>query len=186
LFTLKAIVTPIAGITFFVWCIVKAKGVGPIVHQPASVHGSELGWAMVSSLMSAISNMATLITNAPDFASRADTPKAALWPQFFSVPITFSIVSFLGIIVSSSSSAIYGEAIWDPIELLGRFLDNNPSSATRFGVSYHNLLLWLILLTGVFECTGLVYFVLVHYCTSEYLSGQHLVPLTYADLTQLG
>ena len=72
--------------------------------------------------------------NAPDFASRAKTPGAALWPQIFSVPLTFPIVSFVGIIVSSSSEAIYGEAIWSPIDLLGRFLDNSPSSATRFGV----------------------------------------------------
>jgi nucleobase:cation symporter-1, NCS1 family len=43
-------------------------------------------------------------------------------------------VSFIGIIVSSSSQVIYGQAIWSPIELLGMFLDDHPSSATRFGV----------------------------------------------------
>ncbi|KDR80376.1 hypothetical protein GALMADRAFT_223259 [Galerina marginata CBS 339.88] len=134
LFTLKSIVTPIAGITFFIWCIVKAKGVGPIISRPSTVHGSELGWSMVASIMSCISNMATLVTNAPDFASRAKTPSAALWPQLFSVPIAFSVVSFIGIIVSSSSETIYGEAIWSPIDLLGRFLDDSPSHATRFGV----------------------------------------------------
>jgi Permease for cytosine/purines, uracil, thiamine, allantoin len=62
LFTLKAMVAPTAGITFFIWCIVKAHGVGPIIHQPSKIHGPELGWAMVSSLMSCISNMATLVT----------------------------------------------------------------------------------------------------------------------------
>ena len=62
LFTVKSIVTPIAGITFFIWCIVKAKGVGPIIHQPSTLHGSDLGWGMVVSLMSCISNMATLVT----------------------------------------------------------------------------------------------------------------------------
>ncbi|KAF8903375.1 permease for cytosine/purines, uracil, thiamine, allantoin-domain-containing protein [Gymnopilus junonius] len=134
LFTLKSIVTPIAGITFFIWCIVKAKGVGPIISRPSTVHGSELGWSMVTSLMSCISNMATLVTNAPDFASRSKSPSAALWPQLLSVPIAFSLVSFIGIIVSSSSETIYGEAIWSPIDLLDRFLDGSPSHATRFGV----------------------------------------------------
>ncbi|PFH48677.1 hypothetical protein AMATHDRAFT_64898 [Amanita thiersii Skay4041] len=134
LFTLKAIVAPTAGIVFFIWCIIKAKGVGPILSQPARVHGSELGWGMLESIRSCISSMATLIINAPDFASRATTPSAALWPQFFAVPITFSLVSLAGIIVSSSSMAIYGEAIWSPIDLLGKFLDGEPSRATRFGV----------------------------------------------------
>jgi NCS1 family nucleobase:cation symporter-1 len=62
LFTVKSIVAPTAGITFFIWCIVKAKGVGPVIRQPSTLHGSELGWAMVASLMSCISNMATLVT----------------------------------------------------------------------------------------------------------------------------
>lgn len=122
------------------------------MHQPATVHGSVLGWSMVSSLMSCISNMATLVTcilsscsplaashlclhrNAPDFASRAAYPEAAVLPQLIAVPLGFSLVSFIGIIVSSSSQTIYGEAIWSPIDLLGKFLDNNPSHATRFGV----------------------------------------------------
>ena len=64
LFTLKAIIVPIAGITFFIWCIVKAHGVGPIISQPGTLHGSTFSWAMVSSLMSCISNMATLVTYA--------------------------------------------------------------------------------------------------------------------------
>ncbi|KAF7968336.1 hypothetical protein HWV62_30959 [Athelia sp. TMB] len=134
LFTLKAIVAPTAGITFFIWTIVKAKGLGPIIHQPSSLHGSDLSWAMVVSLMSCISNMATLVTNAPDFASRARTPSAALWPQLIAVPFAFSIVSFIGIIVGSSSEVLYGTPVWSPIDLLGMFLDGNPSHATRFGV----------------------------------------------------
>jgi hypothetical protein len=48
--------------------------------------------------------------------------------------LTFSIVSFLGIIVSSSSQVIFGQPLWSPIDLLDRFLDDDPSDATRFGV----------------------------------------------------
>jgi NCS1 family nucleobase:cation symporter-1 len=128
------ILMPVAAITFLIWCIVKAHGIGPIVHQPSRLHGSELGWAMVVSAMSCISNKVTLVTNAPDFASRARTPSAALYPQLFALPLTSSLVCLIGILVSSSSQAIYGTAIWSPIELLGNFLDDNPSGATRFGV----------------------------------------------------
>lgn len=123
LFTAKAIFAPAAGLIFFIWAIVKAKGVGPIVRQPSTAHGSDLAWKMVVSLMSCISNMATLVVNAPDFASRAATPGAAVWPQLISVPVGFSLVSFLGIIVSSSSKVIFPNEpnpIWSPIELLGK------------------------------------------------------------------
>ena len=76
----------------------------------------------------------TYLRNAPDFASRARRPKDALWPQLISAPIGYGLVCFLGIIVSSSSQAIYGQAIWSPVALLGTFLDGTPSNATRFAV----------------------------------------------------
>lgn len=44
------------------------------------------------------------------------------------------MTSFIGIIVSSSSTVIYGgEPIWDPLELLERFIEDG-GSAQRFGV----------------------------------------------------
>ncbi|KAG2124441.1 permease for cytosine/purines, uracil, thiamine, allantoin-domain-containing protein [Suillus clintonianus] len=133
-FLVTPILMPIASMTFLIWCIVKAHGIGPIVHQSSTLHGSKLGWAMVVGTMSCVSNKVTLVTNAPDFASRARTPSAALYPQLFASPLTASFVCLIGILVSSSSQAIYGRAIWSPIELLGNFLYDNPSKATRFGV----------------------------------------------------
>lgn len=58
------ILTLIACLIFMIWCIVKAKGVGPIVKQPATIHGSELAWAMISGTAVCISNLITLTTYA--------------------------------------------------------------------------------------------------------------------------
>ncbi|KAF8759746.1 Permease for cytosine/purines, uracil, thiamine, allantoin [Rhizoctonia solani] len=121
----------IAGIAFFVWSIVKAKVLSNHP-SPAKLHGSELGWVMVKSLMSCISNMATLVVNAPDFASRAHRPSNAVMPQLISVPLGFSLVSFLGIIVSSSSEVIYGEPVWSPVDSL-------ENSWTEIPVMRHDL-----------------------------------------------
>ncbi|KAG1776374.1 permease for cytosine/purines, uracil, thiamine, allantoin-domain-containing protein [Suillus placidus] len=133
-FLVVPILMPMASITFLIWCVVKAHGIGPIVHQPSTLHGSKLAWGMVVSSMSCIANKVTLVTNAPDFASRARTPSAALYPQLFTFPLTASFVCLIGILVSSSSQAIYGRVIWSPLELLGNFLNDNPSNSTRFGV----------------------------------------------------
>ena len=61
LFTAKSIFVPIAGIAFFIWVIVRAKGIGPIVHQGNTAHGSHLAWGIVGGIMSSIANFATLI-----------------------------------------------------------------------------------------------------------------------------
>ncbi|KAF7195542.1 Uracil permease, partial [Pseudocercospora fuligena] len=136
LFTAKAYFVPVAGILFFIWAIVRANGIGPIVHQGSTIGGSKLAWAIVKGIMSAIANFATLIVNDPDFARFARRPRDALWAQLFTIPVGFAVTSFIGIIVSSSSTVIFkGDPIWSPLTLLEKFL-NEPtaSGATRFGV----------------------------------------------------
>jgi NCS1 family nucleobase:cation symporter-1 len=39
LFTVKSIVVPVAGMAFFIWTLVKAKGFGPVVHQSGTLTG---------------------------------------------------------------------------------------------------------------------------------------------------
>ncbi|KAI0197611.1 permease for cytosine/purines, uracil, thiamine, allantoin-domain-containing protein [Astrocystis sublimbata] len=135
LFTVKAYFVPTAGIAFFIWALVRAGGVGPIVHQKAKLEGSDLAWEFVKAVLSAIANFATLIVNDPDFSRFATKPKDALWSQLFTIPIGFAVTSFIGIFVSSSSIIIYPgtEPIWDPLDLLERFIDDG-GSAQRFGV----------------------------------------------------
>lgn len=133
LFTVKAYFAPIAAIAFFAWAIARAHGIGPIVHQPNTVHGGELGWAVVKGIMSCLGNFATLIVNDPDFSRFARRPKDALWSQLFTIPIGFGITSFIGIIVSSSSAVIFGESVWNPLDLLGKFQEG-ASSGQRFGI----------------------------------------------------
>ncbi|KAF8457406.1 permease for cytosine/purines, uracil, thiamine, allantoin-domain-containing protein [Terfezia claveryi] len=135
LFTVKAYVVPIAGFAFFGWSIRRAGGLGPIVKQKHTAEGSDLAWAFVSGVMSSIANFSTLIVNDPDFSRFAIKPKDAFWSQLITIPTGFAFTSFIGIIVSSSSSIIYDKPIWNPLELLGRFLDNG-NSGDRAGVFF--------------------------------------------------
>ncbi|RAL58265.1 hypothetical protein DID88_002265 [Monilinia fructigena] len=133
---LKAFVVPTAGIVFFVWAIVRAKGIGPIVRQGNTSHGSAMAWAMVTGIMSSIANFATLVVNSPDFSRFARKPKDAFWSQLITIPVGFAVTSFIGIIVSSSSTVIFkGDPIWNPLELLQSFLDEG-GSGNRAGVFF--------------------------------------------------
>ncbi len=74
-----------------------------------------------------------MLTNA--IARFARTPKSALWSQLFTIPCGFALTSFIGIIVSSSSTVLYDRTIWSPLDLLKLFLEQKGvSGATRFGV----------------------------------------------------
>jgi NCS1 family nucleobase:cation symporter-1 len=39
LFTVKSIIVPVAAVAFFIWTLVKAKGLGPVIHQPGTLTG---------------------------------------------------------------------------------------------------------------------------------------------------
>ncbi|KJZ80001.1 hypothetical protein HIM_00715 [Hirsutella minnesotensis 3608] len=133
LFTVKAYFVPPAAVAFLIWAVVRAGGVGPIVSQPNTIHGSQLAWEFVKGVMSSIANFSTLIINDCDFSRFSRKPRDAQWSQLLSIPVSFAVTSFIGIIVSSSSTVIYDEPIWDPLGLLERFIDDG-GSAQRFGV----------------------------------------------------
>jgi NCS1 family nucleobase:cation symporter-1 len=101
--------------------------------------GSLRGWAWMNGIMLCISNFATLMVNNPDFTRFASSPSAAFWPQLFTIPIGFSVTSFIGVIVGSSSNVIFDQAVWNPLDLLGKFLDSEPTAGTRAGVFFISL-----------------------------------------------
>ncbi|KAL1303022.1 hypothetical protein AAFC00_003335 [Neodothiora populina] len=142
LFTFKAIVAPTAGIALFIWAIVKAGGVGPVIHQGSTASGSKLAWGVIAGIMSAVSNFATLVVNDPDFSRFASKPSDAFLPQFITIPMGFGLTSFIGIIVGSSSAVIYPKlgATWNPLDLLKEFITDGESgvgsSGTRAGVFF--------------------------------------------------
>ena len=136
LFTVKSYFVPVAGIAFLIWTVVRAGGIGPIVRQKHTIHGSDLAWEFVKGVMSSIANFATLIVNDPDFTRFAAKPRDAFWSQLFAIPCGFAVTSFIGIVVSSASTLIYpaeGGPIWDPLTLLERYIDDG-GSGQRFGV----------------------------------------------------
>nr|XP_019044482.1 uracil permease [Kwoniella bestiolae CBS 10118]OCF23412.1 uracil permease [Kwoniella bestiolae CBS 10118] len=137
----KAIVGPMAGLTLLGWSVQRAGGAGPIFSQPATLHGSKLAWQMVTSIGDCFGNLVTLIVNAPDFASRAKTPSASVWSQLITMPLGFSITSFLGIVICSASAVQYGQPIWNVVKIMETML-NGADSKTRAGLAFIAMAGW--------------------------------------------
>jgi NCS1 family nucleobase:cation symporter-1 len=64
---------------------------------------------------------ATVALNIPDFTRYARTQKAQMLGQALGLPLAMTLYSFIGVAVTSASVVIFGEAIWDPVALIGRF-----------------------------------------------------------------
>jgi NCS1 family nucleobase:cation symporter-1 len=105
-----------------VWVLVQAGGLGPIFAQPSSLGWGTEFWAVFApSLMGMIAFWATLSLNMPDFTRFGSSQRKQAWGQILGLPTTMSFMAIVSIMITSGGIVIYGEAIWDPVELASRF-----------------------------------------------------------------
>jgi NCS1 family nucleobase:cation symporter-1 len=115
----------VMGIALLVWAVLRVGGLGPIVTQPSRFQSqAEFLTFFVPSLTGMIGYWATLSISIPDFTRYAKTQRAQIVGQALGLPPTMALFSFIGVAVASASVLIFGEAIWDPVVLLGKF--DNP------------------------------------------------------------
>jgi len=112
----------IMSLVLLFWMLHKAGGFGPMLAAPSQFHstGSFLRF-FFPSLTAMVGYWATLSLNIPDFTRYAKNQDAQIVGQAFGLPVAMALYSFIGIAVTSASTVIFGEPIWSPITLLGRF-----------------------------------------------------------------
>ena len=104
------------------WAIWKADGLGPLLSQPGKfpTFGSFLP-VFIPSLTAMIGFWATLSLNMPDFTRFGRSQREQVVGQVVALPTTMFVFAAMGVLITSASSIIYGEVIWDPIKLIARF-----------------------------------------------------------------
>ena len=97
-------------------------GLGPVLSTPSKFHsGGEFFRFFIPSLTGMVGFWATVALNIPDFTRYAKSQKAQMLGQALGLPTAMTLYSFIGVAVTSASVVLFGEAIWDPVQLLGRF-----------------------------------------------------------------
>lgn len=110
------------GLALLAWAWVKADGFGPMLSQPDRFATAADFWkAFFPGLTAMVGFWATLSLNIPDFTREAKSQKAQVWGQFLGLNTTMPLYAFIGVAVTSATVVIFGEAIWDPVELLSKF-----------------------------------------------------------------
>src|SRR5919201_4223276 len=115
----------VVAIFLLVWMVTKAHGFGPILHQP-----SKLGWGsnfwpvFFPSLMGMIAFWSTLSLNMPDFTRFGGGQRQQAIGQILGLPTTMTFFSLLAVLITSATAVVYGQPIWDPVVLTGKF--SNP------------------------------------------------------------
>lgn len=110
------------GLLLLFWISNKAGGFGPVLTAPSKFHTTaEFMRFFIPSLTGMVGFWATVALNIPDFTRYAKSQKAQMMGQALGLPAAMTLYSFIGVAVTSASVVLFGEAIWDPVALLGRF-----------------------------------------------------------------
>ncbi|KAK8067308.1 hypothetical protein PG997_014055 [Apiospora hydei] len=126
------IISAITLICIMIWCLSAAHGAGSLLSAPATVQGSsELGWGIVSATTAVIGSIAVGLTNQPDYSRFARRPGDQVLGQYSSIVLLGIIMPFFGCLASSASREIYGEAVWNPPDLVQKWLDTSYSPGAR-------------------------------------------------------
>jgi len=109
------------GLLLLWWVPSLAGGLGPVLREPGKLQTpGEFFPVFIPSLTGMVGFWATVALNIPDFTRFARSQKAHVWGQVLGLPATMTLYAFIGVAVTSASVLIFGEPVWDPIELLGR------------------------------------------------------------------
>src|SRR6201997_3397798 len=130
LLNIKAPLLIALGLMLLWWAYRNAGGFGPILAQPSAfAPGQPKAGQFFSFFVPALTGMigfwATLSLNIPDFSRYACSQRDQIVGQALGLPLTMALYSFIGVAVTSATTIIYGETIWDPVDVLTRF--KNPA-----------------------------------------------------------
>jgi NCS1 family nucleobase:cation symporter-1 len=126
LLSIKAPLLIVLGLALLYWAYSHAGGFGPILSQPSAFDPGQPQagkfWAFfVPALTGMIGFWATLSLNIPDFSRYAISQRDQVLGQAIGLPPTMALYSFIGVAVTSATTIIYHETIWDPVDVLTRF-----------------------------------------------------------------
>lgn len=107
------------------WAYNKAGGFGDILTGASAFDegGKRAGqfWSVFWPSLTAMAGFwGTLALNIADFTRFARSQRDQVIGQAIGLPIPMAALSFVGAAVTSATIIIYGEAIWDPVNLAGR------------------------------------------------------------------
>jgi NCS1 family nucleobase:cation symporter-1 len=104
------------------WMVVEAKGFGPLLNTPSKFTSTgQFMKAFIPSLTGTIGFWATLSLNIPDFTRFAKSQKQQIKGQAIGLPVTMTVFSAMGILITSASTIVFGKAMWDPVEVVSKF-----------------------------------------------------------------
>lgn len=122
LLVFKAFFLPLAALALLYWAVTAVSSMGPVFEQSSrfGTPGDFFNF-FFPALTGMVGFWATLSLNIPDFTRYAVSQRAQVNGQALGLPSSMTLFSFIGVVVTSTTTIVYGTTIWDPLVLAGKF-----------------------------------------------------------------
>jgi NCS1 family nucleobase:cation symporter-1 len=104
------------------WAVQRGGGLGHVLDESVRLQGGATPfWQLFPAAVTAnVGYWATLSLNIPDFTRFARSQRSQMLGQALGLPATMTAFAFIGVAVTSATIVIFGEAIWNPVDLIAR------------------------------------------------------------------
>jgi NCS1 family nucleobase:cation symporter-1 len=110
------------GVILLGWAARRGGGLGHVLNESVRLQsGATSFWQPFPAAVTAnVGYWATLSLNIPDFTRFARSQRSQMLGQALGLPATMTAFAFIGVAVTSATIVIFGEAIWNPVDLIAR------------------------------------------------------------------
>ncbi|MGQ0704468.1 MAG: NCS1 family nucleobase:cation symporter-1 [Gemmatimonadales bacterium] len=116
----------VIGLVLLWWAASRAGGLGQLLEGSGALRGggtaptASFGSLFLPWLTAMVGYWATLSLSIPDFTRYARSQRDQMVGQTLGLLTTMPLFAFIGIAVTSATVMLYGQAIWNPVELVAR------------------------------------------------------------------
>ncbi len=129
----------LVGLVLLGWAIHAGDGLWPLLSHSSTLvqdsghrGGAWLLRVFLPGLTAMVGFWATLSLNIPDFTRYCKNQREQVLGQLYGLPTTMLLFSFIGVAVTSATVLRYGEAIWNPVDLVVRLAADTGSASLAF------------------------------------------------------
>jgi NCS1 family nucleobase:cation symporter-1 len=135
--TLAAPFLLLIGVALLWWASARVGGVATILREASALERPGAGlplprWLVtlfVPWVTAMVGYWATLSLNIPDFTRYARSQRDQVTGQALGLLSTMPLFAFVGVAVTSATLLVYGEAIWNPVDLVARLTAESGNAA---------------------------------------------------------
>ena len=126
--SLSAPLLLIGSLVLLIWGFTVGGGIANVFATSAKLQqGDAPFWALFwPSLAANVGYWITLSLNIPDFTRYAKRQRSQVLGQALGLPLTMTAFAFVGIAVTAATIVVFDKAIWNPVVLITRLVENNP------------------------------------------------------------